>query len=158
MVLASGGAMPANHPSDLRERVFEFVCLVVVFCRELSKEPGVDRQNAWQLAAAATSVGSNLEEAKAAYSRRDFAAKNAISLKEIREVLYWLRVIQRCGLTSADELEPLLAEAQPAPLRRLYDTAPARIAPRVTPTLALLATNRSLGRDDRPRGAASVPC
>ena len=35
--------MPAQHPADLRERVFEFVCAVVHFCRELSKEPGVDR-------------------------------------------------------------------------------------------------------------------
>jgi four helix bundle protein len=103
--------MPANHPTDLRDRVFEFVCAIVLFCRELSKEPGVDRQIAWQLAAAATSVGSNLEEAKAAYSRRDFAAKNAISLKEIREALYWLRVIQRCQLAPAGKVDPLLAEA-----------------------------------------------
>jgi four helix bundle protein len=103
--------MASQHPSDLRERVFDFVCAVVVFCRELSREPGVDRQIAWQLAASATSVGSNLEEAKAAYSRRDFAAKNAISLKEIRETLYWLRVIQRCRLSPADRVGPLLAEA-----------------------------------------------
>ena len=58
--------MPESHPTDLRERVFEFACAIVVFCRALCKEPGVDRQIAWQLAAAATSVGSNLEEAKAA--------------------------------------------------------------------------------------------
>ena len=103
--------MPTQHPSDLRERVFEFVCAVVTFCRELSKEPGVDRQIAWQLAAAATSVGSNLEEAKAAYSRRDFAAKNAISMKEIREALYWLRVIERCRLAPAETVAPLLREA-----------------------------------------------
>ena len=103
--------MPTQHPSDLRERVFEFACRVVLFCRELSKETGVDRQIAWQLAAAATSVGSNLEEAKAAYSRRDFAAKNAISLKEIREALYWLRVIERCGLAPEGSVGPLLAEA-----------------------------------------------
>jgi len=63
------------------------------------------------LAAAATSVGSNLEEAKAAYSRRDFAAKNAISLKEVREALYWLRVIQRCELAPAGSVDPLLIEA-----------------------------------------------
>ena len=93
------------------ERVFEFVCLIVLFCRELSKETGVDRQIAWQLAAAATSIGSNLEEAKAAYSRRDFAAKNAISLKEAREALYWLRVIERCGLAPAERVQPLLLEA-----------------------------------------------
>jgi four helix bundle protein len=103
--------MPALHPTDLRERVFEFVCGVVLFCRDLSKEPGVDRQIAWQLAAAATSVGSNLEEAKAAYSRRDFAAKNAISLKEAREALYWLRVIQRCQLAPEERIRPLLEEA-----------------------------------------------
>jgi len=96
--------MPVQHPSDLRERVFEFVCAVVLFCRELAKEPGVDRQVAWQLAAAATSIGSNLEEAKAAYSRRDFAAKNAISLKEAREALYWLRVIERCRLCPAERV------------------------------------------------------
>jgi four helix bundle protein len=103
--------MPGQHPLDLRERVFEFACAVVVFCRELSTKSGVDRQIAWQLAAPATSVGSNLEEAKAAYSRRDFAAKNAISLKEVREALYWLRVIERCRLAPFETVEPLLAEA-----------------------------------------------
>jgi four helix bundle protein len=103
--------MPNTHPSDLRERVFEFVCRVVLFCRELSTEPGVVRQIAWQLADAVTSAGSNLEEAKAAYSRRDFAAKNAISLKEMRETLYWLRVILQCNLAAASVVQPLLAEA-----------------------------------------------
>jgi four helix bundle protein len=100
-----------THPIDLRERVFEFVCAVVPFCRELSRQPGVVRQIAWQLAAAVTSVGSSLEEAKAASSRRDFAAKNAISLEEMRESLYWLRVIQRCELASNDSVQPLLTEA-----------------------------------------------
>jgi four helix bundle protein len=104
--------MPKQHPFDLRERVFEFVCPVVVFCRELSKQSGVDRHIAWQLAAAATSVGANLEEAKAAYSRREFAAKNAISLKEVREALYWLRVIERCKLAPQQTVRPLLGEAE----------------------------------------------
>lgn len=96
---------------DLRERMFDFVCAVVLFCRELSKDPGVVRQIAWQLADAVTSAGSNLEEAKAAYSRRDFASKNSISLKEMRETLYWLRVIRRCGLADPETLRPLIKEA-----------------------------------------------
>ncbi len=79
------GRMPAQHPKDLRQRVFEFARDVVVFARDLSKEPGVVRNISWQLASAATSSGANLEEAKSAYSRRDFAAKNAVSLKEMRE-------------------------------------------------------------------------
>jgi four helix bundle protein len=103
--------MSAKHPSDIRDRVFEFVCVVVPFCRELSKESGVVRNIAWQLADAATSAGANLEEAKSAYSRRDFAAKTAISLKEMREALYWLRVVQRCRLSGPISVQPLLHEA-----------------------------------------------
>jgi four helix bundle protein len=103
--------MSTNTPSNLRERVFEFSCAIVPFCREMSKEAGVVRQIAWQLADAATSAGANLEEAKAAYSRREFAAKNSISLKEMREALYWLRIIRRCGLASNESVQPLLREA-----------------------------------------------
>jgi len=56
--------MAVQHPSDLRERVFEFVCQVVLFCRELSKESGVDRQIAWQFASSATSVGQQPRRSK----------------------------------------------------------------------------------------------
>jgi len=103
--------MANERKGDLRERMFEFACDVVQFSRRLSKEPGVVREIAWQLADAATSAGANIEEAKAAYSRRDFAAKNSISLKEMRESLYWLRVIRRCDLASIAEVQPLLNEA-----------------------------------------------
>jgi four helix bundle protein len=103
--------MPTNPPTELRQRVFAFVCRVVLFSRELSKEPGTVRQIAWQLAGAATSTGANLEEAKAAYSRRDFAAKNAIALKEMRETLYWLRVIDACELARKEIVQPLVIEA-----------------------------------------------
>ena len=46
-----------------------------------------------QLLDAGTSVGANLEEAKAVQSKADFIHKNAISLKEARESNYWLRLI-----------------------------------------------------------------
>ncbi len=55
----------------------DFACRVLLFCRKLSAEPGVARQIAWQLADAGTSVAANDEEAKGAYSRREFAAKNS---------------------------------------------------------------------------------
>src|SRR5262245_39107329 len=103
--------MAIEGQGDLRERIFTFACEVVQFARRLSREPGVVRQIAWQLAAAATSAGANIEEAKSAYSRRDFAAKNSISLKEMRESLYWLRVVHRCDLAAVAEVEPLLNEA-----------------------------------------------
>ena len=103
--------MTTRGAQDLRQRVFDFACRVVLFCRELSKEPGVVRGIAWQLSDAATSVGANLEEAKAAYSRRDFAAKNAIAAKEIRETLFWLRLVRACRLAPEEAVQPLLGEA-----------------------------------------------
>ena len=42
----------------------------------------------------ATSIGANVEEAGAGYSKRDFAAKMSISSKEAREALYWIRLIE----------------------------------------------------------------
>jgi hypothetical protein len=37
--------------------------------------------------------------------------KNAISLKEMRETLYWLRLILKCNLASPELVRPLLVEA-----------------------------------------------
>src|SRR5262249_24367085 len=40
-----------------------------------------------------------------------FRGNNSIALKEVRESLYWLRVIQRCDLVPRAEVHPLLNEA-----------------------------------------------
>lgn len=60
---------------------------------------------------AGTSVGANAEEAKAAYSRREFAVKNCIALKESREAVFWLRLVLACELTNDPEAYRLLKEA-----------------------------------------------
>ena len=84
--------MPRPTVLDLRERAFRFTCDAYDFCTDLAKIPGMRRRIAYQLFDAASSIGSNLEEAKSVYSRREFAAENCISLKEAREAFYWLRV------------------------------------------------------------------
>src|SRR5437762_10961543 len=103
--------MSNTPPQPLGERTFLFACDIVRFCRRLSTEPGVVRQIAWQLADAGTSVAANYEEAKGSYSRREFAAKNCIVLKEARESRLWLRIILSCGLASIPETQPLYNEA-----------------------------------------------
>jgi four helix bundle protein len=103
--------MTTKPPYDLSERTFQFACNVVRFCRRLSAEPGVVRQIACQLSASGTSVAANYEEAKGAYSRREFAAKNSIVLKEARESRLWLRLIMACDLALADDVKPLYDEA-----------------------------------------------
>jgi four helix bundle protein len=83
----------------------------VKFCLKLSAQPGVARQIAWQLADAGTSIAANYEEAKAAYSRREFRAKTSVVLKEARESRLWLRVIAANDLARREELDSLLKES-----------------------------------------------
>jgi four helix bundle protein len=101
----------AEHPIwDIRERTFQFACDVVNFCRKLSADPSC-RHVANQLLDAGTSVGANAAEAKSAYSRKEFALKNSIALKEARESTFWLRLIKECGLLRDAEADRLLKEA-----------------------------------------------
>ena len=49
-----------------------------------------------------TSGGANYEEARAAESRADFVHKLGIAAKELRETIYWLRLIQRASMTASN--------------------------------------------------------
>jgi four helix bundle protein len=104
-------AMEPSRPRDLCERTFLFSCEVVALCLELAKTPGAHRQIAGQLLRAGTSVGSNTEDAKAAFTRREFACKNSMVLREAREARFWLRLTATTGLLPPKTVEPLLAEA-----------------------------------------------
>jgi len=84
---------PILKPNDIRDRSFDFAVRIVKLCKFLDKQTDVSRNVLAQLLRAGTSVGANLEEAKAAQSRADFIHKNALSLKEARESNYWLRLI-----------------------------------------------------------------
>ena len=65
-----------------------------------------------QLLRAGTSIGANLEEARAGQSRADFINKNAIALKEARETLYWLRLLTAADLVSEPRVAELRSEAE----------------------------------------------
>jgi four helix bundle protein len=103
--------MNRTKPFELSERTFLFACDIVSFCLVLSQRPGAHRQIAGQLLRAGTSVGANQEEAKAAYTPRDFACRNSIVLREARETRFWLRLVVATGLSTDTRLAPLLAEA-----------------------------------------------
>lgn len=55
-----------------------------------------------QLLKAGTSIGANVEEGIAAFSRQDFTYKMSIALKEARETHYWLRLIRDSNLIPED--------------------------------------------------------
>ena len=79
--------------------------------RVLSRSRTVNRNAMSQLVDAASSVGSNLEEARGAQSKADFHAKVRISLKEARESHYWLRLLGESGSVRPSRIAPLLQEA-----------------------------------------------
>jgi four helix bundle protein len=106
--------LAGNKIFDIRERSFAFSVRIVNLCKLLHKCGDVGHLITNQLLDAGTSVGANLEEAKAGQSSRDFVHKNAIALKEARETKYWLRLIKATSeLNSAvlTEITDLAAEA-----------------------------------------------
>ena len=50
-----------------------------------------------QFARAGTSIGANVHEAQYAQSRKDFASKMGIALKEANETHYWLKLMNATG-------------------------------------------------------------
>ena len=61
-----------------------------------------------QLERSATSIGANIREAKYAHSKADFVSKLQIALKECYETEYWLELIQKSGIFTADTVKVLV--------------------------------------------------
>ena len=58
------------------------------------------------------SSGANYEEAQAGSSKADFCNKVNISLKEMRESIYWLRIIRAIKIASLDDTKYLINESE----------------------------------------------
>jgi len=101
----------AEPPRDIKERTFSFALQIVRLCRSLDSKPRWLRTLAQQLLRSGTSVGANVEEAQAGQSRADFISKYSIALKEARESLYWLRLLDASGELSNGSCKILLKEA-----------------------------------------------
>jgi four helix bundle protein len=95
-----------DRSQDIRDRTFEFGCRVARLALSLDQKPGV-RCLVDQLLKAGTSVGANLEEAKAGSSKRDFVRYVEIALREARETVYWLRIYLALHLGPPEEVQSL---------------------------------------------------
>jgi four helix bundle protein len=100
-----------DKPKDICQRTFEFSVRVLQVCQFLYKKGGPERRLADQLLRAGTSIGANIEEARAGQSRPDFISKNAIALKEARETNYWIRLLVAAQLVPESRLSALEAES-----------------------------------------------
>ena len=99
-----------KKPWDLRERSMAFAVAVIRFCRTLPRTPE-SQDIARQLRRAASSVAANYRAARRGKSHRDFAAKVGTVIEEADESLFWLELLARANIATADETSELLAEA-----------------------------------------------
>ena len=91
-------------------RLRQFAAHVVRLCQAFPKGPAA-KHILVQLVRAATGGGANYEEARGAESRADFIHKVGVANKEIREALYWLRLVQDAGLVISADVDSLVREA-----------------------------------------------
>ncbi len=95
---------------DLQERLIEFAVRALNVVDSLPNSR-VGKYVAGQLIRSGTSPAPNYGEAQSAESRKDFIHKMKISLKELRETLVWLLMIQRKPLVEPfDKFSPLIEE------------------------------------------------
>ena len=99
-----------QKPFDLRERLFEFACLVVRVVQFLHTRGPVASALSYQLLRSGTSAGANYEEADDGSSDRDTAGKRKIVLRELKETKFRLRVLRRCAFLTRDQ-DPVIRES-----------------------------------------------
>ena len=95
---------------NIAKRTQRFAVIVIRVIRDL---PGdvAGKHIARQLIRAATGGGANYEEARGAESRADFIHKIRVAAKEMRESLYWLRIIEMTDLAPEHDISALIGEA-----------------------------------------------
>lgn len=95
---------------DIKERTYNFALRIIRITKALS----VRRENHAlmnQVLRSGTSIGANVEEAVASYSRDEYVYKMTIALKEARETHYWLRLIGGAKIVSEERLRGMIDEA-----------------------------------------------
>jgi four helix bundle protein len=95
----------------IAERAFEFACRIVKLCEKLWERGPAASKIADQLFDSGTSIGANSEEAEGGHTEPDFTAKLAISRKESRETIFWLRLALASNAVTKDEIARELDEA-----------------------------------------------
>jgi four helix bundle protein len=97
--------------NDLCEILFEFAVKVIGFLQTLPYSPE-NKTIRTQLSKSACSSGANYEESQSGSSKADFTNKVRISLREMRESNYWLRIIKRTAIeVNGSDLDYFIKES-----------------------------------------------
>ena len=87
------------------DKTFDFALRIIELYKQMTAQHEFILSK--QLLRSATSIGANVEEATAAISKKDFAAKMSIASKEARETRYWIRLIDKSQLVRIEVKEYL---------------------------------------------------
>lgn len=93
------------YQGPVYEKSFNFALVIVELYKKLveQKEYVLSKQ----LLRSGTSVGANIVEASAAYSKGDFTYRMSVASREARETNFWLLLLKKTSIvkTSQDSLK-----------------------------------------------------
>ncbi len=94
---------------NISERILEFSSRIIKLSNALPKSV-VGKHICQQIIRSGTSAGANYEEARGAESKADFTHKLGITLKELRETKYWLKLITHSNLIDSKRMLNIVQE------------------------------------------------
>ena len=89
------------NDSVVYKKSFEFAIKIVNLYKDLTNKKEFVMSK--QLLRSGTSIGANVAEATAAYSKKDFVSKMSIASKEARETKYWLDLLKATHYLSGED-------------------------------------------------------
>jgi four helix bundle protein len=99
-----------RKPYDLRERLFEFACVIVRLAQYLRTKDAIARSLSDQVLRAGNSAGANYQEADDGSSPADTLGKRMIVLRELKETIFRLQVLRTSGYLTKEH-DPVIEEA-----------------------------------------------
>lgn len=100
----------SKRKTDLCERLLLFAVDVILYLRTIKNTiETIDMKR--QLVKCSTSTGANYEESQGTYTNPDAKSKIAISLKEVREANFFLKVFQKLNLGDMKACDYLVQES-----------------------------------------------
>ena len=95
----------------MEEKCMNFAIRITNLCKFLIDEKH-EKRISEQLFRSGTSIGANMAEAQCAISKKDFASKVYISLKECNESLFWLSLLNKTGYLSSKQYDSIYEDCE----------------------------------------------
>jgi four helix bundle protein len=95
---------------DIVDRTFNFGIQIIKLSEHIPASQA-GKICARQVLRSGTSIGANIEEAEAAYTKDVFTYKMNIALSEARETYYWLRLLKGSDMIRPNQIDTIINEA-----------------------------------------------